>query len=77
MQLRQKERDRQAAQGKEQDYKPDEIKHDLKKGQGVNQKDLQPVASSSPQVNQWFDNLEVSPSSLLENLYRANTEETP
>ena len=39
--------------------------------------DLQPVASSSPQVNQWFDNLEVSPSGLLENLYRANTEETP
>lgn len=77
MQLRQKERDQQAAQGKEQDYKPDEIKHDLKKGQGVNQKDLQPVASSSPQVNQWFDNLEVSPSGLLENLYRANTEETP
>lgn len=65
------------AQGKEQDYKPDEIKHDLKKGQGVNQKDLQPMASSSPQVNQWFENLEVSPSGLLENLYRSNTEEAP
>lgn len=77
MELRQKERDRQAAQGKEQDYKPDEIKHDLKKDQGVNQKDIQPVESSSPQVNQWFENLEVSPSGLLENLYRANTEETP
>lgn len=77
MQLRQKERDRQAAQGKEQDYKPDEIKHDLKKGEGVNQKDIQPTASSTPQVEQWFDNLEVSPSGLLENLYRANTEQTP
>jgi MoxR-like ATPase len=29
---------RQSAQGKEQNYKPDEIKHDLKKNQGVNQK---------------------------------------
>lgn len=77
MALRQKERERQAAQGKEQDYKPDEIKHDLKKGQGVNQKDLQPMTSSSPQVNQWFENLEVSPSGLLENLYRSNTEEAP
>ncbi|MCT4714257.1 tetratricopeptide repeat protein [Enterobacteriaceae bacterium H18W14] len=77
MELRQKERDRQAAQGKEQDYKPDEIKHDLKKDQGVNQKDIQPVASSSPQVNQWFENLNVSPAGLLENLYRSNTEETP
>ena len=77
MELRQKERDRQGAQGKEQDYKPDEIKNDLKKGQGVNQKDIQPVASSSPQVNQWFENLEVSPSGLLENLYRSTTEPTP
>ncbi|MCS4271534.1 MULTISPECIES: tetratricopeptide repeat protein [Raoultella] len=77
MALRQKERDRQAAQGKEQDYKPDEIKHDLKKGQGVNQQDIQPKASSSPQINQWFENLEVSPSGLLENLYRANTQEEP
>ncbi|MCT4712952.1 tetratricopeptide repeat protein [Enterobacteriaceae bacterium H11S18] len=77
MSLRQKERDRQSAQGKEQDYKPDEIKHDLKKNQGVNQKDIEQVAGSSPQVNQWFENLEVSPSGLLENLYRANPEETP
>lgn len=77
MSLRQKERDRQSAQGKEQDYKPDEIKHDLKKNQGVNQKDIEQVAGSSPQINQWFENLEVSPSGLLENLYRANTEETP
>ena len=77
MELRQKERDRQAAQGKEQDYKPDEIKHDLKKDQGVNQKDIQPVASSSPQINQWFENLNVSPTGLLESLYRSNTEEMP
>ncbi|HHS1136523.1 TPA: vWA domain-containing protein [Salmonella enterica subsp. enterica] len=77
MQLRQKERDRQAAQGKEQDYKPDEIKHDLKKEQGVNQQDIAPVASNSPQVNQWFENLEVSPAGLLENLYRTQPEPTP
>lgn len=70
MQLQQKERDRQSAQGKEQDYKPDEIKHDLKPGQGVNQKDIQPVAGANPQVNQWYENLAVSPSGLLENLYR-------
>lgn len=70
MQLRQKERDRQAAQGEEQDYKPDEIKHDLKPDQGVNQKDIQPVAGNTPQVSQWYENLTVSPSGLLENLYR-------
>lgn len=70
MQLRQKERDRQAAQSAEQDYEPDEIKHDLKPGQGVNQKDIQPVAGTHPQVNQWYENLAVSPSGLLENLYR-------
>ncbi|HAV1831653.1 TPA: tetratricopeptide repeat protein [Enterobacter hormaechei subsp. steigerwaltii] len=70
MQLRQKERDRQAAQGKEQDYKPDALKHDLKPDQGVEQKDIQPVAGGNPQVNQWYENLAVSPAGLLENLYR-------
>lgn len=77
MKLRQKERDRQSAQGKEMDYDPDEIKHDLKKDQGVEQKDIQPVASDNPQVNQWFDNLNVSPSGLLENLYRSGPQEAP
>ncbi|MFA1237183.1 tetratricopeptide repeat protein [Serratia odorifera] len=77
MKLRQQERERQSAQGKQQDYKPDEIKHDLDKDQGVNQLDIQPIASSSPQVEQWFDNLEMSPSGLLENLYRNQTEATP
>lgn len=70
MQLGQKERDRQSAQGEEQDYKPDDIKHDLKPDQGVKQQDIQPVAGSHPQINQWYENLAVSPSGLLENLYR-------
>lgn len=77
MELRQKERDRQASQGKEQDYDPDEIKHDLKKDQGVNQKDIQPTGTSSPQINQWYQNLDVSPAGLLENLYRAAPQESP
>lgn len=77
MTLRQQERDRQAAQGKEKDYKPDDIKYDLKKNQGVNQKDILPAASADPQVGQWYDNLDVSPAGLLENLYRSHQGETP
>jgi Ca-activated chloride channel homolog len=77
MQLRQKERDRQASQGKEQDYKPDAIKHDLKPDQGTNQQDIQPLAGDSPQLSQWYDNLSLSPGGLLENLYHAAPEETP
>lgn len=77
MELRQKERDRQASQGKEQDYDPDGIKHDLKKDQGVNQKDIQPSGSSNPQINQWYQNLDVSPAGLLENLYRSAPQESP
>ncbi|GBU14243.1 hypothetical protein AwEntero_28440 [Enterobacterales bacterium] len=77
MALRQKERERESAQGKEMDYDPDAIKHDLKKDQGVEQQDIQPVASDNPQVNQWFENLNVSPSGLLESLYRSGTGETP
>ncbi|MGA4502692.1 vWA domain-containing protein [Citrobacter portucalensis] len=70
MQLRQKERENKSAQGEEEDYKPDEIKHDLKPHQGVEQKDIQPIAGGNPQVNQWYENLAVSPSGLLESLYR-------
>ncbi|AFJ48865.1 tetratricopeptide repeat protein [Shimwellia blattae] len=70
MKLRQKERDRQSAQGEEQDYKPDAIRHDLKPDQGVKQQDIQPVAGGNPQINQWYENLAVSPAGLLENLYR-------
>ncbi|HDG1669829.1 TPA: tetratricopeptide repeat protein [Kluyvera ascorbata] len=77
MQLRQKERDRQSAQGKEQDYSPDEVKHDLKADQGVKQKELQSVAGDNPQVNQWYENLAVSPSGLLENLYRSTPGGSP
>ena len=73
MQLRQKERDRLSAQGEEQDDKPDEIKHDLKPEEGVEQKDIQPQAGGNPQVNQWYENLSVSPSGLLENLYRTQS----
>ncbi|WP_334653344.1 VWA domain-containing protein [Klebsiella michiganensis] len=75
MQLRQKERDRLSAQGEEQDDKPDEIKHDLKPEEGVEQKDIQPQAGGNPQVNQWYENLSVSPSGLLENLYRTQSGE--
>lgn len=73
MQLRQKERENKSAQGEEEDYKPDEIKHDLKPNQGVQQKDIQPIAGNNPQVNQWYENLAVSPAGLLENLYRSQT----
>ncbi|HID8544192.1 TPA: vWA domain-containing protein, partial [Escherichia coli] len=73
MQLRHKERDRQSAQGEEQDYKPDAIKHDLKPDQGVKQQDIQPIAGGNPQINQWYENLAVSPSGLLENLYRTQS----
>ena len=71
MQLRQKERDRQDSQHKEQDETPDAIKNDLKKDQGVKQQDMQATAGNSPQVNQWYDNLSLSPSGLLENLYNS------
>ena len=72
MQLRQKERERQDEQRKEPDETPDAIKKDLKKNQGVNQQDMQPI-QVAPQVNQWYQNLTISPSGLLENLYRSET----
>lgn len=75
MQLRQKEREKKSAQGEEADYKPDEIKHDLKPDDGVEQKDIQPIAGGNPQVNQWYENLTVSPSGLLESLYRTQSGE--
>lgn len=71
MQLRQKERDRQDSQQKEQDETPDAIKEDLKKDQGVEQQDMQATVGTSPQLNQWYDNLSLSPSGLLENLYHS------
>ncbi|CAI2031898.1 MULTISPECIES: vWA domain-containing protein [Serratia] len=71
MQLRQKERDRLGSQHKEQDETPDAIKKDLKKDQGGKQQDMQATTGNSPQVNQWYDNLSLSPSGLLENLYRS------
>ena len=75
MQLRQKERENKSAQSEEEDYKPDEIKHDLKPHQGAEQKDIQPIAGGNPQVNQWYENLAVSPSGLLESLYRTQSGE--
>ncbi|WP_337023028.1 MULTISPECIES: VWA domain-containing protein [unclassified Pantoea] len=73
MQLRQKERDRQDAQGKEQEESADAIKKDLAKNQGVMQKDMQPLQQASPQINQWYQNLILSPSGLLENLYHSES----
>ncbi|WP_434667915.1 VWA domain-containing protein [Aeromonas sp. NJAU223] len=75
MQLRKQERDQEGSQGEEANYDPDEIKHDLKKGEGADQQDIQPGGSADPQVNQWYDNLQVSPSILLHNLYQADTQE--
>lgn len=77
MQLQQKERERQDEQRKEADESPDEIKQDLKKNQGVNQKDMQPLDKAAPQVNQWYDNLSLSPGGLLENLYHSPPAEAP
>ncbi|WP_428944168.1 VWA domain-containing protein [Pantoea sp. FN060301] len=71
MQLRQKERDRQASQRTEADEDPDEIKHDLQPEQGVNQQDMQPVSGRAPSAEQWYENLTLSPGGLLENLYRS------
>lgn len=77
LQLQQKQRDRQAQQGEDQDEKPDEIKHDLKKDQGINQQDMLPQQTGSPQVNQWYENLTLSPGGLLENLYHSAPSEEP
>jgi Ca-activated chloride channel family protein len=77
MQLRQKERDRQADQHKQKDEDPDAIKHDLKREQGVNQLDLKPVAGAAPSAEQWYNNLTLSPGGLLENLYHSAPVEKP
>ncbi|MFT4270301.1 MAG: VWA domain-containing protein [Pantoea sp.] len=77
MELRKKERERQASQGEQADEDPDAIKQDLKADEGVNQQDIKPLASASPQLSQWYDNLSLSPGGLLENLYHAAPEETP
>ncbi|HAT1577338.1 TPA: VWA domain-containing protein [Raoultella ornithinolytica] len=76
MQLRQKEREREQEQGDDMDDGPDKIVQDLKKGQGVRQKDIGAIDSTAPQLNQWYDNLQVSPSGLLESLYRNGAQET-
>lgn len=75
MQLRQKEREREQEQGDDMDDGPDKVVKDLKKGQGVKQKDIGAVDGTAPQLNQWFDNLQVSPSGLLESLYRNGPQE--
>ena len=75
MQLRKKERDREASQEEQEGIDPDEIKHDLKKGEGVNQQDIQPGGSANPQLEQWYDNVQLSPAGLLRNLYQADAQE--
>ncbi|NWA61540.1 VWA domain-containing protein [Pantoea sp. B9002] len=77
MQLRQKERDRQADQHEQKDEDPDAIKHDLKPDQGVNQLDMKPIAGAAPSAEQWYSNLTLSPGGLLENLYRSAPTEAP
>jgi len=76
MQLRQKERERQADQHEQKDEDPDAIKHDLKPDQGVNQLDMKPIAAA-PSAEQWYSNLTLSPGGLLENLYRSAPAEAP
>ncbi|HAT1622028.1 TPA: tetratricopeptide repeat protein [Raoultella planticola] len=76
MQLRQKQREAEQEQGDDMDDGPDKIVKDLKKGQGVKQKDIGTVDGNAPQLNQWFENLQVSPSGLLESLYRNGAQET-
>jgi len=75
MRIRQQERERQQAQGDAMDDGPDKIVHDLQKHQGVDQKQMGAVAGSTPQVNQWFEALDVSPTGLLQSLYRNGAEE--
>lgn len=75
MQLRQKERDIRQQQGEDMDEDPDKINHDLPKNQGKSQQQLRPVTGASPQLDQWYQNLEVSPAGLLENLYRNSARE--
>lgn len=77
MQLRQKERDRQADQHEQKDEDPDAIKHDLKPDQGVNQLDMKPIAGTAPSAEQWYSNLTLSPGGLLENIYHSAPAETP
>lgn len=77
MQLRLKQREAEQEQGTNQDDEgPDKVLKDLKKGQGVKQKDIGAIKGTSPQLNQWFENLQVSPSGLLESLYRNGAQET-
>ncbi|MFG6655118.1 VWA domain-containing protein [Scandinavium sp. M-37] len=77
MQLRLKQREAEQEQGSNQDDEgPDKVLKDLKKGQGVKQKDIGAIKGSSPQLNQWYENLQVSPSGLLESLYRNGAQET-
>ena len=33
------------------------------------------MGGATPQANQWYDNLQISPSGLLRNLYQADTPE--
>jgi Ca-activated chloride channel family protein len=76
MQLRLKQREAEQEQGDDMDDGPDKVVKDLKKGQGVKQKDIGAIKGDAPQLNQWFENLQVSPSGLLESLYRNGPQET-
>ncbi|HAT1610742.1 TPA: VWA domain-containing protein [Raoultella planticola] len=77
--LRRKERDREQDQGEDNDMedKPDKILHDLKKNQGVTKKEQNASANALPELNQWYDHLQISPSGLLENIYRNESAQEP
>lgn len=75
MQLRQKERERE--QDDNMHDTPDKIEKDLKKDLGIKQKDISARGLNAPEMNQWLDNLQISPSGLLEHLYRNAAQERP
>ncbi|ORM72138.1 VWA domain-containing protein [Pantoea rwandensis] len=75
MQLRQKQHDRQASQSEEANYDADEIKNDLKRDEGAKEQQLKPMAGTPAPAQQWYDNASLSPSGLLENLYRSSPAE--
>lgn len=77
MQLRQKERDRQADQSSELNYDPDKIENDLSQDQGVQQQMLLPVTAGAPSADKWYENVTLSPGGLLENLYHSAPAEEP
>ncbi|WP_434641908.1 vWA domain-containing protein [Klebsiella sp. I138] len=73
MQLRQQAREQEP--GADMPDSPDDIVKEMTKGEGEQQKDIGIVGNASPPLTAWFDHLSISPSGLLENLYRLGAQE--